>query len=52
MTFGENIDYNLASDYQALLLTQNMTAIFGSDPLFQVRFDKQGAGPDWSSAKQ
>ena len=36
VTFGENIDFNLAQNYQTLLLTQNMTAIFGSNPAFQV----------------
>lgn len=37
MTFGETVNLNLALNYQTLLLTQNMTAIFSSNPSFLVR---------------
>ena len=36
VTFGENINFNLAQNFQTVLLTQNMTEIFGSNPAFQV----------------
>ncbi|CAL5227659.1 g10665 [Coccomyxa viridis] len=34
VTFGENINLNLALNYQTLLLKQNMTTIFASNPSF------------------
>ncbi len=37
VTFGETINLNLAQSYRTLLLTQNMTAIFGSNPSFLVK---------------
>jgi len=37
VTFGQTINLNIAQAYHNLLLTQNMTAIFGSDPSFIVR---------------
>jgi len=37
VTFGQTINLNIAQAYHNLLLTQNMTAIFGSDPSFTVR---------------
>ncbi len=37
VTFGENINLNLALNYQTLLLKQNMTTIFASNPSFLVR---------------
>ena len=36
MTFGETIYLNLATNYQALLRTENLTLIFASDPSFLV----------------
>jgi hypothetical protein len=44
VTFGNSVDLYLADNYQNILLTQNMTAIFGSDPAFQVRPDQHCPG--------